>query len=84
MNIVIISILGLIFILAALYWVPLPRKPFNQIYAGGDGGKCVGFRPQGREKHSWHGYPLMNLILCNLLVRHLHAFSNHTPDANNT
>ncbi len=36
MNIVIISILGLIFILAALYWVPLPRKPFNQIYAGVD------------------------------------------------
>ena len=33
MNIFILSILGLIFMLTALYWFPLPRKSFDQIYA---------------------------------------------------
>jgi len=33
MNILILSILGLIFMLTALYWFPLPRKSFDQIYA---------------------------------------------------
>jgi len=33
MNILILSIFGVIFILAALYWFPLPGKSFKQIYA---------------------------------------------------
>ncbi|MEN8245954.1 MAG: alpha/beta hydrolase [Thermodesulfobacteriota bacterium] len=39
MTVLLITFLGLIFVLAALYWFPLPGKSFHQLYANVDDGQ---------------------------------------------
>lgn len=54
MTMFLITLLGLIFVLAAVYWFPLPGKPFNQLYANVDDRQrsaLQAFRLENRLKH---------------------------------